>query len=94
MFLFYKCKFDLFDDSVLIKNVVVKHKNTKLTLKHEIVEEDQIENKFSQLVSRWDSHHSLNIYTVYSDLSFGISLDSTDTASDPIILSDMKNISR
>jgi hypothetical protein len=68
--LFYKCEYDLFDHLVLIKNVVAIHKKTKLSIKQEEVEADQLTIDFPN-----ESYHFKNISTVSLDLSFEISLD-------------------
>ena len=64
---FHKCEYDLLDDWVLIKNVVAIHKKTKLTIKQEEVEADQLTMDFPN-----ESYHYKNISTVASDLSFEI----------------------
>jgi hypothetical protein len=87
--LFHKCEYDLFHDLVLIKNVEAIHKKPKLTIKQEEVEADKLTMDFPN-----ESYHYKNISTVSSDLYFEISLDSTNTSSDTIILPDIKNTSR
>ena len=86
--LFQKCEYDLFDDLVLTKHVVAINKETKLTMKQEEVEEDHLSMDFPN-----ESYNYKNISAVSADLSFEIGLDSTNTSSDTIILSDIENTS-
>jgi hypothetical protein len=85
---YFKCEYDLFDDLVLIKHVVAINKETKLTMKQEEVEEDYLSIDFLN-----ESYNYKNISAVSADLSFEISLDSTNTSSNTIILSNIKNTS-